>query len=202
MSATHQIALMGAIGLKTVTLNDLHSHLPMLNLKQISEDVGRLIRRDYVECLENGGYQLTRCGIVALDSGSPLRSARLRERPVRKARQLGPVILSLQQRAWNAIRLTPARFAIADLVMIAVNDTDKDARSNLANFVTRLANAGYLAELPSRAKSATHPKGAKQWVFVRNTGEKAPSWLRSEKAFRDRNTNETFPAVNVLQVAA
>ena len=199
MSATHQIAIMGAISTKTVTIDYLDTHFEVLGRNHISQELGRLIRRGYMDRLEDGTYQLTSSAFTALATGSPLRSAKLRERPTRKSPQ-GPAPLSLQQRAWNAIRLTRARFSIADLIMIAVNATDKGARSNLSNFIIQLTRAGYLAELPTRAKSATHPKGAKQWILIRNTGGDAPAWQRAEQAFRDRNTNEVFPAVKPVEV--
>lgn len=185
-AATHQIAVMGAIGVGTVTIDDLADALPM-DRKAISTAAGKLIRRGHVERLETGRYRLTLTGRDTLESGVALRSG-----PHRSIRKHPVYADTLQQRAWAAMRLS-TRFTIGDIVTLAARDGDKKPEASLQRFFYRLTRAGYLVELPARARgSALTSNGYKVWRLMRDSGEHAPRWLDRQKAFKDWNTLEVF----------
>jgi hypothetical protein len=186
-TATHQIAVMGAIGTSTVTIDELASALP-INRKSISTAAGKLIRRGHVERLETGRYRLTLTGRETLEGGSALRSG-----PHRSVRKHPVYADTLQQRAWAAMRLS-TRFTIGDIVTLAARPVDKKPEASLQRFFHRLTKAGYLVELPARAHGTSPTSnGFKVWRLMRDSGEHAPRWLDRVKAFKDWNTLEVFP---------
>ena len=184
--ATHQIAVMGAIGARMVTLDELAAALPIAR-KAIAKAAGKLIARSYVERAEAGVYALTLTGREALAEGKSLKSGPhrgLRKHPVYRD--------TLTQRAWAAMRLQP-RFKIGDLVTLAAREGDGQPEKSLQRFVHRLKATGYVVELPARAKgvSETSP-GFKVFRLVRDSGDQAPRWLDKQKAMKDWNTREVF----------
>lgn len=188
-TATHQLAVMGAIGTSTMSIDDLASTLP-INRKAISTAAGKLLRRGHVERLEIGLYRLTLTGRDTLESGVALRSG-----PHRSIRKHPVYVNTLQQRAWAAMRLS-GRFTIGDIVTLAACEADKRPEASLQRFFYRLTRAGYLVELPVRARgSALTSNGFKVWRLLRDTGEHAPRWLDRQKAFKDWNTHEVFQCV-------
>lgn len=186
-AATHQIAVMGAIGARTVDIDTLADSLPM-SRKAISTAAGKLIAREYVERLETGLYRLTLMGREMLEAGANLRSG-----PHRGRRKHPVYAHTLQQRAWAAMRLS-SRFTIGDIATLAATPDDKKPEASLQRFFHRLTRAGYLAELPTRVPGQSETSnGFKQWRLLRDTGEHAPRWLDRQKAFKDWNTREVFP---------
>lgn len=172
-----------------LTLDQLDAALP-IGRKQIATAAAKLIQRAYLERLETGLYRLTLTGREALEAGTSLSSG-----PHRGRRKHPVYSDSLQQRAWAAMRLQP-RFTIGDIVTLAATPEDKDPEGSLQRFFYRLTRAGYLAELPTRARGTSPTSnGYKQWRLLRDTGEHAPRWLEAQKAFKDWNTREVFPCV-------
>lgn len=195
--ATHQIAVMGALGDKTVTLTELTALLP-ISAHSIQKATGKLIQRDYLERLENGVYRLTLTGREALEHGVSLTSG-----PHRGQRKHMFYRDCLQQRAWSAMRLMAARFTIADIVTLAVKEDDKKPEQSLQKYFYRLTRAGYLIELPTRVKGKSlTSNGFKQWRLMRDTGDQSPRWLEKQQAFKDYNTREVFPLEEVQSCAA
>ena len=188
-TASHQMAVLGAIGSKTVTLDALAADLP-ISAKKLATAAGKLVARDYVERLEAGVYRLTLTGREALEEGVTLSSG------PHRGRSKHPVFAdTLQQRAWKAMRLA-GRFTIGDIVALAATERDKTPEGSLQRFFLRLRRAGYLVELPTRVKgTAETSNGFKQWRLVRDTGDHAPRYLEASDSFRDWNTQEVFPCV-------
>lgn len=193
-NATHQAAVLAAMAnpysSSAATIEELASRLP-IGHKQIATAAARLMQRDYVERLETGVYRLTLTGREALQAGVSLTSG-----PHRGRRKHPVFANTLQQRAWNAIRLQNGRFTIPDIVQLAATQDDKNPEQSLQRFFYRLTRSGYLAELPTRvAGHSQTSNGFKQWRLVRDTGDCAPKWLEAQKAFKDWNTREVFPCV-------
>lgn len=186
--ATHQIAVMGAIADRTVTIDELAHALPVISRKDISDAAGRLLRRDYLERLETGVYRLTLTGRQSLAAGAALTSG-----PHRGRRKHPAYADTLQQRAWNGMRLLQ-RFTIGDINQLAARSGYETSEAALQKFVNRLTHCGYVTELPLRRKgTAVSSNGFKQFRLVRDTGAAAPRWLDASRAFKDWNTREIFP---------
>lgn len=177
---------MGAIGTGARSMDELATQLPM-NRKAIAAAAAKLIQRAYVERLETGVYGLTENGRAALHDGAELRSG-----PHRGQRKYMNHRASLQQRAWNAMRLQ-SRFTIGDIVTLAATELDRKPEASLQRLFNRMTKTGYLVELPTRVKTDTpRSNGNKQWKLVRDTGPRAPRWLDRQQAFHDWNTKEVF----------
>ncbi|MDR6952648.1 hypothetical protein J2X65_002007 [Ancylobacter sp. 3268] len=186
--ATHQIAIMGAIGRGIRTVDSLVAHLP-IDRKGVLRPLSRLVGRAYVERDEDGAYQLTESGLSFLASGAPLKSGR--KGPRDKVRR--PKTENFRQRAWAAMRLQ-SRFVQADILMLAARPDDGDAASNLRTFVMLLVRAGYLIVLPDRVPgSGLTRTPQKVFRLTRNTGELAPAFRETRGVMHDANTGEDFP---------
>ncbi len=184
-NATHQIALMGALGSAPVSLDALAQRLPM-NRAAIIAAAGRLVARGLVNRDEWGVYALSDEGLTALRDGLKIGGdpARRRKEPVYSD--------SLRQRAWKAMRLTK-RFTAGEVASLARQD-ERDAEDSIRRFCSALCRAGYLVELPART-SPDRPgsNGRKVWRLVRDTGDLAPRYMAATRSFADRNTREVFP---------
>lgn len=188
-TATHQIAVLGAIGRGHLTMDQLAEHLPMTR-HAISKAACRLITRGMLDRVETGEYRLTASGERTLADGIALKSGPSGPRPgVSRVRRD-----SFRQRAWAAMRLQK-RFEAASIVAIAARADDTDPGSNLGRFIRRLVATGYVVELPARKRGAalTSP-GFKVYHLLRDTGPTAPADHRSGGLF-DRNTGEAAPCI-------
>ncbi|HEY9212091.1 MAG TPA: helix-turn-helix domain-containing protein [Ancylobacter sp.] len=185
-TATHQIAILGALGRGIRTIDELEAHLP-ISRRSIHRAVSRLIIRGLI-AREEAGYGLTRQGIDVLESGVVLKSGRYRSLTARRA----PNRDTFRQRAWSAMRLQP-RFVQADILLIAARDSDGNAFQNLQSWVGLLQKAGYLAILPTRTeKFGREAGGACVYRLVRNTGEIAPMYRATLGVLSDMNIGEDF----------
>lgn len=187
VNATHQIAVMTAMSAEPVTLDQLVAKLP-IERAAIVAAAGRLVIRGLIERQDTGVYGLSQTGLTVLRDGLKVGGD-----PVKRRKD--PVYAdSLRQRAWRAMRLTP-RFTVGDIVLRAKQD-EKDAEDSIRRFCHHLARAGYLVELPARARgTALSSPGYKVWRLKRNTGENAPHYRQASRTFKDRNTHEVFPCV-------
>lgn len=189
-NATHQVAVLTVMATGTagpLTLDQLDETLP-IGRKQIATAAGKLIARTYLERLENGVYRLTSTGRRALEEGVVLRSG-----SYGRSRKHRFIANSLQQRAWSAMRLL-GRFAMEDLLTLAVTDADRNPQTALRQYLKRLRIAGYIAELPvRRASNKPTSNGFKQWRLVRDSGASSPRYISKLHALKDWNTREVFP---------
>jgi len=186
INATHQIALMGAMGRDAVDLDTLAKRLP-IERASIVAAAGRLVARGLFERLENGVYRLSPDGKKALSEGRSITGGKAGKRVKH------PVYSdSLRQRAWKAMRLS-GRFTAGEIAALAARD-EKDAEDTIRRYCHQLAGAGYLVELPTRTKPGkAGSNGNKQWRLIRDTGEMAPQHAASKRQMIDRNTREVFP---------
>jgi hypothetical protein len=190
-NATHQAAVLAVMATGNagpLTIDQLDATLP-IGRKQIASAAAKLMQRDYVERLETGVYRLTLTGREALEAGVSLNSGSYGKR--RRKHRFVPD--SLQQRAWSAMRLSK-RFAMEELFTLAVLETDKNPKAALQQYIKRLGDAGYIAELPvKRPGESPTSNGFKQWRLIRDTGPASPRYISKEKALKDWNTREVFP---------
>jgi len=187
-NATHQIAVMGALGRGLRTLDELEAHLPM-SRRAIVKASGRLVERRYVDREEAGTYSLTAQGVAHLEAGLPMKSGPRGPHTGKR----GPNRDTFRQRAWSAMRLT-GRFTQADILLRAAVTDDGNAAGNLQRYVHLLVRAGYLAVLPTRVPgSAETSNGHRVYRVVRDTGERAPMYREGARAMSDLNTGGDFP---------
>jgi hypothetical protein len=188
MTAAHQSAVMGAIAAMThvsgdvVNIDRIAEALP-LSRKAISQSVGKLVHRAYVERLEAGAYRLTLTGREALEKGKVITSAPVGPRSTRVFKD------TLAKRAWTAIRLAK-RFTMGELLVLVQRPGDRNPEAALQSYLSRLTRCGYLTVLD---KGATP-----QWRLVRDTGPLEPAWLGTRGGIKDRNTQEFFTATTLL----
>ncbi len=86
------------------------------------------------------------------------------------------------------------RFTIGDVVADAARDDEKNAHNNATRYIGALRRAGYVRALPKRRPgSAPSSNGFKVFSLMKNTGPRAPVWLRAKKLLHDFNTGEDVP---------
>lgn len=184
VNATHQIAVLGALSVEPVNLNDLVGRLPIDRARTIAA-VGRLISRGLAERSEVGVYALSQAGADGLRDGLAIGGDphKVRKDPVYAD--------SLRQRAWRAMRIA-GRFTIADIARSALRG-ERDGEDAIRRFFTALTAAGYLVERHGRVQgTAPSSNGFKVWQLVRDTGEWAPRYVQAKRHFVDRNSREIF----------
>ncbi|MDF2141220.1 hypothetical protein [Paenirhodobacter sp. CAU 1674] len=169
------------------TIEDLGRALD-LTARQVSDAASCLIRRDYLERMAAGCYQLTPAGIEAaargeiIKSGPKAPSGRVREQPN-----------TLRERAWRSMRMR-RRFTVLDLVADAATASDGNPTDNLQRYLRALRRAGFVVEFARRAEaSAPTSNGYKRWMLSRDTGPRAPVVLSKVRAVHDFNTGEDVP---------
>lgn len=163
-----------------------------LSRRQISDSAGSLIMRGFVERIEIGCYQITNEGRQAIETGQVIRSGPYRPD---RGKCRAPQKNTLRQRAWNAMRMGGA-FTIGDLVMVAAKGKEVDADGNLRRWLKLLVRAGYLTELPVRAKSTKlTSNGFKRFRLIKNTGPVAPVWRPKKGDLFDHNLGDSGEAV-------
>ncbi|MEN5083713.1 hypothetical protein ABE438_14615 [Bosea sp. TWI1241] len=183
-NATHQIAVLGALSVEAVNLNDLETRLPIARPALIAA-AGRLIQRGLAERKENGVYALSATGSHLIRAGMKIG------RDLNKVRKAPVYADSLRQRAWRAMRIA-VRFTASDIARSAVRG-EKDGEDAIRRFCTALTAAGYLVERHGRAAgTAPSSNGFKVWQLARDTGEWAPRYVQAKRHFVDRNTHEVF----------
>lgn len=156
-----------------------------LTRRQISDAAACLHRREYMLWLGPGLYQLNDAGLAAAAAGEVIRSGPRGER-----KQARVVRGTLRERAWRAMRVR-RRFTVSDLIADAIMPGDKAPEDNIGRYIRRLAAAGYVAPLPTRAKGAAlTSNGYKVWVLLKDSGPLAPIALSKVAAVHDRNTGE------------
>lgn len=185
-TATHQIAVLGAIGRGCFSIDEIAAHLPMTHRK-VAKAAGKLISRRLVERLERGQYRLTKAGADFLEEGSALVSGP-RGPHTGQPRKHN----TFRQRAWTAMRLM-RRFSIPDIVMRAAREGDADPAANTRRWLLFLVAAGYVVELPVRADDGVPTSnGLKVFRLLRDTGPLAPAHRKGGDLY-DHNLREVVP---------
>lgn len=159
-----------------------------LTRRQVSNAATLLLRRNYLERMGAGCYQLTPAGRVAAESGEVITSGP--KGPTGKVPQHRD---TFRERAWRAMRVRH-RFTIGEIVADAGRGKEKSDRQNAMRYVRYLRAAGYLGELPRRQRgTATGSNGFKQFVLIRNTGPRAPVFRAGKATMHDFNLGEDVP---------
>lgn len=166
--ATHQIAVLGAIGKGHLSVEDLSHHLP-IDRRKVAKAAGKLLLRGLVQRIETGVYSLTTEGWQILEFGLTIKSG-----PKGKRTWKPGLKNTFRQRAWKAMRLTK-RFTIPEIVMLAADDKSKNPENNLSRYLKGLQKSGYVVELSSRTEDGKlTSNGLKVWRLIKDTGDIAP----------------------------
>lgn len=173
-----------------LTIDQLADDLD-LTKRQVSDAAARLHRRDYLERMAVGCYQLTVAGLAAAAAGEIIRSGP--KGPCDKVKEFKN---TLRQRAWTAMRIRHL-FTVPDLVMDAARPDDINPADNLQRYLRALASVGYVA-VSTHRKPGTAPSsnGYKQFLLTRNTGMRAPAVLSKSAGVHDFNTGEEVPCLS------
>lgn len=167
-----------------LTIDQLAEDLD-LTKRQVSDAAAKLLRRNYLERMAIGCYQLTTEGLAAAAAGEVIRSGP--RGPREKVREVRD---TFRQRAWSSMRMQRL-FTIPDIVLEAARPSDADPATNLGRYLIALTGAGYVKISPHRA-SGTSPtsNGYKRYLLQRDTGPRAPVVLSKRPAIHDFNTGE------------
>lgn len=154
--------------------------------RQTTNAAQNLLRRGYLEILEDGRYRLTLDGMTAALQGEVITCG-----PKGQVKEIRD---TLRERAWRSMRMRRA-FGIGDLVSDAVNAEDGgQPHDNLRRYVSRLSQAGYIKEIARRTPgTAFGSNGFKRYMLVKNTGPRAPIFREIACAIYDPNTGENVP---------
>ncbi|MFA6966107.1 hypothetical protein [Bosea sp. (in: a-proteobacteria)] len=188
-NATHQAAVLGALGRGLLALDDIAAHLPMPR-RSVVEAVSKLIVRSFVEREERGRYRMTPAGVEALASQVPMSSGP-------RGRLATPILRlnTMRQRCWTAMRIRKL-FTVADIAMLAAGPTNRNPEIATATYLRGLARSGYVLQLPTRVRRSSDPvtsNGWFQWQLERDTGERAPIVRELHRDVFDPNTGEATP---------
>ena len=169
-----------------ITLNELEEN-KICSRHKIVQIMSKLVSYGYVERLENGIYRLSESGKSLKSTGklklfhSGARAAYNKNRTVKD---------SLRNRLWKLIRLQK-KFTVNELLNIATNGDEKDPKGNTRKYLKTLIAAGYIQESFRRVKGeAKTSNGFKQYVLVKDNGNKAPVLRRNRNEVYDPNNGE------------
>ncbi|MDN5785719.1 hypothetical protein [Pseudorhodobacter sp.] len=172
-----------------LTIDQLADDLDLTN-RQVSDAAANLLRRDYLDRMALGCYQLTEAGEQAARAGEVITSG---PKGTRDSHQL--VRNTLRQRAWSAMRVR-GQFTVPDLVSDASTPGDGNPADNLQRYLRGLKSAGYVVELPRRAAGTKMTSnGFKLFALNRYTGPKAPSVLPGRNGIHDFNLRKDVPCI-------
>jgi hypothetical protein len=154
----------------------------------VSMAAGKLIARGLADRAERGCYTLTPEGAAHQASGKPIlpgpRGPRNSPTPRRQAN-------TLRTRLWAAMRIR-GKFTIGDLLDLAAQGDG--SYSGAQKYVTALARAGYLRQLPIREQgTAPTSNGHRRWTLIDNTGPAAPVVRPARGEVWDPNTQTARP---------
>lgn len=173
------------------TIAELEAELD-LTRRQVSDAASCLLRRDYLERMVAGCYQLTAEGRDAAANGEIITSGP--KGPHSGVREQSN---TLRERVWRSMRIR-GRFTVQDLLADAANGDDLRPDDNVRRYLRALRDAGYVVEFVRRADGvAPTSNGHKRWMLSRNTGPKAPTLLSKKRALRDLNTGEDVPCSRI-----
>lgn len=181
---SHQTMILRHVGTACLTIRELAGQLD-LSTDQVSQAASLLIRRGLLERVVRGCFQLTAEGRAAAEAGIEITSgpANLKERKIPPRTRA-----SLQQRAWNVMRLR-RRFTVPELVTCAAGPRDAGPDDTVQRYLRALARAGYAAAVDKRAEGRRDAL-CKVYTLLKDTGHIAPSVVRRGAAVFDHNTGE------------
>lgn len=178
---THQSMILHEIGPGCRLIADLATALE-LTTDQVGQAVRLLIKRDLVERIELGCFRLTEAGQEAVAKGLTIRSGPAGRKPRKAPERRRP---SLQQRAWNVMRMR-TRFTVADLIVTSAIETDVRADDTIQRYLRVLTKAGYVQAV-GRVREGQKRSWCLAHRLVRDTGIIAPSVIARASILRDHN---------------
>lgn len=158
-----------------------------LSAKQVEQSALKLRKHDLLEKTSRGCYKLTAAGKEALPWKLKLRSG------PRGSGQTGKRVrkMSLRIGIWRAFRIR-RKLSVPEIIALVVDGSERgDVTSNVQKYVSALAKAGYLIEMPRREPgTALTSNGFKRWWLAdgKDTGPKAPVWRAARGSVYDPNT--------------
>lgn len=159
-----------------------------LTPRQIEPAVLRLRKHGFMTKTGQGCHKLTAAGRAAIAAGRKIRSGP--NGPEYGHRRLKA---GLRQRVWNALR-SGKKLTIDDILMRVAEGGERDPRCNVRKYLTALARAGYVRQMPLR-EAGLNPtsNGCVRWWLVQNTGTVAPVARMSRAALWDPNVEMQIP---------
>lgn len=189
MSGFSQLDVLRALDLHECRhINQVGAILGATENKPIVRVVGDLIHKGLAARREVGCYVLTPDGAAFLASGKV-------PKPGPKGKLTGsgrrPRRRTTQDKAWDALRVL-GKASVPEIVELVGTEGSTLARINggVQRFLRKLAQAGYLRELPIRAKgTALTSNGFRRWTLIRDTGPLCPLLTRHGVVDRNEGTD-------------
>jgi len=167
-----------------LTIDQLAETLDLTN-RQVSDAAAKLLRRNYLERMAIGCYQLTPQGLTAAAAGEVIKSGP--KGPRQKVQEYRD---TFRQRAWSSMRMQRL-FTVPDIVLEASRPSDGNPADNLHRYLQALSRVGYVKASPHRvAATAPTSNGHKRFLLQRDTGPRAPVVLSKIPGIHDFNTGE------------
>ncbi len=162
-----------------LTMPEICEACPDADRASVADSCRKLARRGLLTMSE-GLVEITDRGRQCLADEVEITSGPGPDRPVRRAQ-------TLRERAWRTMRLR-RKFGVDDLLALAADGTEKDARADLRRYCRALESAGYLVRL--RAGQMATARAAPTWILPdeQNTGPEAPRWNTGARRVTDPNT--------------
>lgn len=160
--------------------------------RQISKAAAQLAKRGWITRDSQGAgvYEISAEGKAALEDGQKITTG-----PAGGPRKITTFKNTLRGRAWLAMKAR-RRFTVGDIVIDASTSAAESHldRANIARYIKRLSQAGYVAELPRRQRgTAQSSPGFKVFILRRDTGRLPPIYRESLDALYDPNTGQEVP---------
>ncbi|GAB1477738.1 hypothetical protein MASR2M74_02800 [Paracoccaceae bacterium] len=167
-----------------LTIDQLAEDLDLTN-RQVSDAAANLLRRNYLERMAVGCYQLTPEGLAAAAAGEVIKSG-----PKGPRQKVPEYKDTFRQRAWSSMRMQ-RMFTVPSIILEAARPSDRNPEDNLHRYLQALVRVEYVAASPHRAAApAPTSNGYKRFQLRINTGPRAPVVLSKAPGIRDFNTGE------------
>lgn len=160
----------------------------LLTAKQVEQAALTLRRNGLIEKTGKGCHTLTAAGKKMLDAGKTALTS-----GPKGGGQTGKRVrkMSLRIGIWRAFRIR-RKLSVPEIIALVVDGSERgDVTSNVQKYVSALAKAGYLIEMPRREPgTALTSNGFKRWWLAdgKDTGPKAPVWRAARGSVYDPNT--------------
>lgn len=182
MSADHQNQILAALPGKTCLTTEEIVRATSLASKQVTQAIGKLVSRSFVDRVERGCFQLSPEGHAFLASGAKIDCAPLR--PCSSPIDGAPVEADdLPARTWRAILASGHKFSVADLAELAVRH-EATGEDEIRRYCAALCRAGILKRFNGREA---------RYLLIKDIGPKAPRFSRRRQVVYDPNTREVLP---------
>lgn len=171
------------------------AEVSQLTARQVAVAAARLVRYGFIKRTSSGCHKITEAGRAALSEGNKVR---WRSGPKGKHTGQRNCCHGLRQRAWNVLRMGGKR-TIDDILMLAIEGDERDARGNVRKYLQALVRAGYVTTMAQR-EAPLNPtsNGCLRYLLTRDTGPAAPVLRVSRGVVFDPNTETT---VSLLEAA-